>query len=175
MIKAGIAHLWFVTIHPFDDGNGRLTCAITERVLAQSEDSAQRFYSMSAQILKQRNDYYKILERTQKGDTDITDWLCWFLQTLDQALIAAQMTTDKIIDKASFWQNHRQHALNTRQVTMLNNLLTDFYGNLTTKKWSVMTKCSVDIALRDINDLIERGMLKKSEASGRSTSYEVAL
>ena len=146
VIKAGIAHLWFVTIHPFDDGNGRLTRAITERALAQSDDSAQRFYSMSAQILKQRNDYYKILERTKKDDTDITDWLCWFLQTLEQALIAAQ-----------------------------NNLLTDFYGKLATKKWSVMTKCSIDTALRDINDLIEKGMLKKSEASGRSTSYEVAL
>ena len=108
VIKAGIAHLWFVTIHPFDDGNGRLTRAITERVLAQSDDSAQRFYSMSAQILKRRNDYYKILERTQKGDTDITDWLVWFLQTLEQALIAAQTTTNKIINKASFWQAHRQ-------------------------------------------------------------------
>lgn len=175
VIKAGIAHLWFVTIHPFDDGNGRLTRAITERVLAQSDESHQRFYSMSAQILKQRNDYYKILERTQKGDTDITEWLVWFLQTLEQALIAAQKTTDKIINKANFWQTHRQHALNTRQVTMLNILLTDFYGKLTTKKWSVMTKCSIDTALRDINDLIEKGMLKKSEASGRSTSYEVAL
>lgn len=175
VIKAGIAHLWFVTIHPFDDGNGRLTRAITERVLAQSDDSGQRFYSMSAQILKQRNDYYKILERTQKGDTDITDWLCWFLQTLEQALITAQTTTDEIIHKASFWQTHRQHALNTRQVAMLNTLLTDFYGKLTTKKWAVMTKCSIDTALRDINDLIEKGMLKKSEASGRSTSYEVAL
>lgn len=175
VIKAGIAHLWFVTLHPFDDGNGRLTRAITERVLAQSDESHQRFYSMSAQILKQRNDYYKILERTQKGDTDITAWLVWFLQTLEQSLIAAQMTTDKIIHKASFWQTHRQHALNTRQVTMLNALLTDFYGKLTTKKWAVMAKCSIDTALRDINDLIEKGMLKKSEASGRSTSYEVAL
>ncbi|WP_201584258.1 Fic family protein [Psychrobacter immobilis] len=175
VIKAGIAHLWFVTIHPFDDGNGRLTRAITERVLAQSDDSGQRFYSMSAQILKQRNDYYKILERTQKGNTDITDWLCWFLQTLEQALITAQMTTDKIIHKASFWQTHRQHALNTRQVAMLNTLLTGFYGKLTTKKWAVMTKCSIDTALRDINDLINKGMLKKSEASGRSTNYEVAL
>lgn len=175
VIKAGIAHLWFVTIHPFDDGNGRLTRAITERVLAQSDDSGQRFYSMSAQILKQRNDYYKILERAQKGDTDITDWLCWFLQTLEQALITAQTTTDKIIHKASFWQTHRQHALNTRQVAMLNTLLTDFYGKLTTKKWAVMTKCSIDTALRDINDLIDKGMLKKSEASGRSTNYEVAL
>ncbi len=175
VIKAGIAHLLFVTIHPFDDGNGRLTRAITERVLAQSDDSAQRFYSMSAQILKKRNDYYKILERTQKGDTDITDWLVWFLQTLEQALIAAQTTTDKIIHKASFWQTHRQHALNIRQVNMMNTLLTDFYGKLTTKKWAVMTKCSIDTALRDINDLIEKGILKKSEASGRSTSYEVAL
>ena len=175
VIKAGIAHLWFVTIHPFDDGNGRLTRAITERVLAQSDDSTQRFYSMSAQIIKQRNEYYKILERTQKGDADITDWLCWFLQTLEQALIAAQTTTDKIIHKTSFWQTHRQHALNTRQVTMLNTLLTDFYGKLTTKKWAVMTKCSIDTALRDINDLVEKGMLQKSKASGRSTSYEVAL
>ena len=176
VIKAGIAHLWFVTIHPFDDGNGRLARAITERVLAQSEDSAQSFYIMSAQILKQHNDYYKIRKRTQKGNTDITDWLCWFLQMLEQSLIAAQTTTDKIIDKKpSFWQAHRQQGLNTRHVTMLNTLLTDFYGKLTTKKRAVMTKCSIDTALRDINDLIEKGMLKKSEASGRSTSYEVAL
>ena len=144
-------------------------------MLAQSEDSAQRFYSMSAQILKQRDDYYKILERMQKGDADITDWLVWFLQTLEQALIVAQTTTDKIIHKASFWQMHRQHALNTRQAAMLNTLLTDFYGKLTTKKWAVMTKCSIDTALRDINYLIEKGMLKKSQASGRSTSYELAL
>ena len=144
-------------------------------MLAQSDDSAQRFYSMSAQILKKRNDYYKILGRTQKADTDITDWLVWFLQTLEQALIAAQTTTDKIMHKASFWQTHRQHALKTRQVTMLNTLLTDFYGKLTTKKWAVITKCSIDTALRDINDLIEKGVLKKSEASGRSTSYEVVL
>ena len=146
----------------------------TERVLAQSEDSAQRFYSMSAQIIKQREDYYKILERTQKGDTDITAWLCWFLQMLEQALIAAQTAIDKIINKASFWQTHRQHALNTRQVSRLNILLTDFYGKLTTKKWALMNKCSIDTALRNINDLIEKRM-KKSEASGRSMSYEVAL
>ena len=175
VIKAGIAYLWFVTLHPFDDGNGRLTRAITERMLAKSDNSAQRFYSMSAQILKQRNDHYKILERTQKGDTDITDWLVWFLQTLEQALIAAQMTTDKIINKASFWQTHRQHALNSRQVKMLNTLLTDFYGKLTTKKWAVMNKCSIDTALRDINDLVEKGMMQKSVASGRSTSYELVL
>lgn len=175
VIKAGIAHLWFVTLHPFDDGNGRLTRALTERMLAQSDNSAQRFYSMSAQILKQRNDYYKILERTQKGDKDITDWLVWFLQTLEQSLIIAQETTDKIISKAGFWQTHRQHALNDRQVKMLNTLLTDFYGKLTTKKWATMTKCSIDTALRDINDLIEKGMMRKSVASGRSTSYELVL
>lgn len=175
VIKAGIAHLWFVTLHPFDDGNGRLTRALTERMLAQSDNSAQRFYSMSAQILKQRNDYYKILERTQKGDKDITDWLMWFLQTLEQSLVAAQETTDKIISKTGFWQVHRQHALNDRQVKMLNALLTDFYGKLTTKKWATMTKCSIDTALRDINDLIEKGMMQKSVASGRSTSYELIL
>ena len=174
VIKAGIAHLWFVTIHPFDDGNGRLTRAITERVLAQSDDSAQRFYSMSAQILKQRNDYYKILERTQKGGTDITDWLVWFLQTLEQALITAQTTTDTIINKANFWQMYKKHPLNARQINMLNTLLTDFYGKLTTKKWALMTKCSIDTALRDINDLIEKGILKKSNSLGRSTSYEIA-
>ncbi|MDN3398786.1 Fic family protein [Psychrobacter sp. APC 3426] len=175
VIKAGVAHLWFVTLHPFDDGNGRLTRAITERMLAQSDGSMQRFYSMSAQILKQRNEYYKILERTQKGDSDITEWLIWFLQTLEQALLSAQKTTDKIISKASFWQTHRQQSLNPRQVKMLNILLTDFYGKLTTKKWATMTKCSADTALRDINDLVEKGMLEKSAASGRSTSYEVTL
>ncbi|WP_227429788.1 Fic family protein [Psychrobacter sp. I-STPA6b] len=173
VLKAGIAHLWFVTIHPFDDGNGRLTRAITERILAQSDNSTQRFYSMSAQILNQRNDYYQILERTQKGDMDITNWLVWFVKTLELALIEAHQTTDKIIAKAQFWQTHRHHALNERQVKMLNILLTHFYGKLTTKKWATMMKCSPDTALRDINDLIEKGMLKKSEASGRSTSYEV--
>jgi len=175
VIKAGVAHLWFVTLHPFDDGNGRLTRAITERMLAQSDGSVQRFYSMSAQILKQRNEYYKILERTQKGDSDITEWLVWFLQTLEQALLSAQKTTDKIISKASFWQTHRQQSLNPRQVKMLNILLTDFYGKLTTKKWATMTKCSADTALRDINDLVEKGMLEKSAASGRSTTYKVTL
>ncbi|WP_367106863.1 Fic family protein [uncultured Psychrobacter sp.] len=175
VIKAGIAHLWFVTLHPFDDGNGRLTRAITERVLAQSDDSAQRFYSMSAQILKQRNDYYKILERTQKSDSDITGWLVWFLQTLEQALLSALETTDKIVGKAKFWQRHREQALNARQVKMLNILLTNFYGKLTTKKWATMMKCSADTALRDINDLIEKRMLQKSAAAGRSTSYELVL
>lgn len=175
VIKAGIAHLWFVTLHPFDDGNGRLTRAITERMLAKSDGSAQRFYSLSAQILNRRNDYYKVLERTQKGGRDITSWLVWFLETLIDALIAAQATTDRIMDKASFWQTHRHHSLNDRQIKMLNRLMNDFYGKLTTKKWATMTKCSIDTALRDINDLIDKGMLQKSVASGRSTSYEIVL
>ncbi len=175
VIKAGIAHLWFMTLHPFDDGNGRLTRAITERMLAKSEGSAQRFYSLSAQILNRRNEYYKVLERTQKGGRDITSWLVWFLETLIDALIAAQATTDRIMAKASFWQTHRHHSLNDRQIKMLNRLMNDFYGKLTTKKWATMTKCSIDTALRDINDLIDKGMLQKSVASGRSTSYEIAL
>ena len=175
VLKAGIAHLWFVTIHPFDDGNGRLTRAITERVLAQSDNSPQRFYSMSAQILNRRNEYYQILERTQKGDGDITAWLMWFVNTLESALLEAHSTTDKIIAKATFWQTHRHQALNERQVKMLNLLLTSFYGKLTTKKWSVMMKCSVDTALRDINDLVAKDMLRRSTASGRSTSYEVVF
>ena len=173
VIKAGIAHLWLVTLHPFDDGNGRITRAVTERMLAKSDESAQRFYSMSAYILTKRNDYYKMLERTQKGDRDITAWLMWFLQALEQALLDAQTTTDKIINKANFWQTHRQHSLNARQIKMLNVLLTDFYGKMTTKKWATMTKCSIDTALRDINDLIDKGMLQKSKSSGRSTNYEI--
>lgn len=175
VIKAGIAHLWFITLHPFDDGNGRLTRAITERVLAQSDGSAQRFYSLSAQILKKREDYYRILERSQKGDCDITEWLVWFLETLEQALINAHETTDKIVVKARFWQTHRHQALNERQARMLNSLLTDFFGKLTTKKWATMNKCSNDTALRDINDLLAKGMLKKSSTAGRSTHYEVVF
>lgn len=130
---------------------------------------------MSAQILKQRNDYYKILERTQKGGKDITNWLVWFLQAIEQSFVAAQETTYKIISKLSFWQVHRQRALNDRQVKMLNILLTDFYGKLTTKKWATITKCSIDTALRDINDLIRKSMMQKSVESGRSTSYELVL
>lgn len=130
---------------------------------------------MSAQILTQRNDYYKILKRTQKGDHDLTYWRVWFIETLEQALINAETTTDTIVNNTQFWQTHQMQALNDRQVKMLNMLLTSFYGKLTTKKWASMTKCSIDTALRDINDLIEKGMLRKSEALGRSTSYEVAL
>lgn len=175
VLKAGIAHLWFVTLHPFDDGNGRLTRAITERVLAQSDGCKQRFYSLSAEILQHRNDYYHILEQTQKGDMDITDWLVWFVQTLEKALVSAEQKTQKIMAKAKFWQEHREVALNDRQAKMLNLLLTDFYGTLTTTKWAKICKCSRDSALRDINDLVTKKMLRKSESGGRSASYEIVL
>ncbi|WP_278932199.1 Fic family protein [Moraxella osloensis] len=173
-LKAGIAHLWFVTLHPFEDGNGRLTRAITERMLAKSDGSGRRFYSMSAQILATRSDYYMILESTQKGLTSTTDWLVWFLQTLDQALTMALTRTQRTVDKAQFWHRHRYTTFNERQVMMINRLWGDFFGKLTTKKWAMMTKTSPDTALRDINDLVDKGILIKSAASGRSQSYELS-
>lgn len=174
-IKAGIAHLWFVTLHPFDDGNGRITRAITERLLAKSDNSPQRFYSMSAQILNQRADYYHILESTQKGFTSITDWLVWFLNSLSHALEQALVRSERIVAKAQFWYEHQHSHLNERQVLMLNKLWSDFYGKLTTKKWATITKTSPDTALRDINDLINKGILQKSESSGRSQSYDLVM
>ena len=173
-LKAGIAHLWFVTLHPFEDGNGRLTRAITERMLAKSDGSGRRFYSMSAQILATRSEYYTILESTQKGLTSTTDWLVWFLQTLDQALTMALTRTQRTVDKAQFWHRHRNTTFNERQVMMINRLWGDFFGKLTTKKWAAMTKTSADTALRDINDLVEKGVLVKSAESGRSQSYDLA-
>ena len=173
-LKAGIAHLWFVTLHPFEDGNGRLTRAITERMLAKSDGSGRRFYSMSAQILTTRSEYYTILESTQKGLTSITDWLVWFLQTLDQALTTALTRTQRTVDKAQFWHRHRNTTFNERQVIMINRLWGDFFGKLTTKKWAAMTKTSPDTALRDINDLVDKGVLIKSAESGRSQSYELS-
>ncbi|MFW2176883.1 MULTISPECIES: Fic family protein [unclassified Moraxella] len=173
LIKAGIAHLWFITIHPFDDGNGRLTRAITERALANSDGSPQRFYSLSAQILLDRKSYYEILEKTQKGDNHITDWLVWFLTTLNHALIHALVATDKIMFKAKFWQVHSKVSFNDRQTLMLNKLLTDFYGSLTTKKWAIITKVSADTALRDINDLIDKGVLQKNLGKGKNITYQL--
>ena len=173
-IKAGIAHLWFVTLHPFEDGNGRLTRAITERMLAKSDGSGRRFYSMSAQILATRSEYYTILESTQKGLTSTTDWLVWFLQTLEQTLTMALTRTQRTVDKAQFWHTHRHTTFNERQVMMINRLWGDFFGKLTTKKWAAMTKTSADTALRDINDLVEKGVLVKSAESGRSQSYDLA-
>lgn len=172
-VKAGIAHLWFVTLHPFDDGNGRLTRAITERLLAKSDDSPQRFCSMSAQILASRRDYYEILKHTQKGIVSINDWLVWFLQSLEKSLIDSLNTCQIIIKKAQFWHNHRTTPLNERQLLMINKLWGDFYGKLTSRKWASITKVSADTALRDINDLIDKGILKKSAESGRSQNYEL--
>jgi Fic family protein len=174
VLKAGLAHLWFVTIHPFDDGNGRIARAIADLGLARSEHSTQRFYSMSAQIRRERNDYYAILERVQKGTMDVTAWMEWFLGCLGRAIDGAETTLAAVFRKARFWQEHRDVSINDRQRVMLNRLLDGFEGKLTTSKWAVITKCSSDTALRDILDLVGRGVLVRNLGSGRSTSYSLA-
>ncbi len=174
VLKSAIAHLWFVTIHPFEDGNGRIARAISDMLLARSEDSGQRFYSMSAQIREERNSYYKILELTQRSSTlDITQWLEWFLACLNRALMSAESTISDVINKARFWDIHEEASLNDRQRLMLNKLLENFEGKLTTSKWAKMAKTSQDTALRDILDLVERQILVKDEGGGRSTSYSL--
>lgn len=173
LLKAGLGHLWFVTLHPFDDGNGRLARAIGDLLLARADGSPQRFYSLSAQIQRERKGYYDILERTQRGPMDVTDWLMWFLDTLHRAVDHAQLTLDAVLIKARFWQRWATMPLNERQAKLLNRLLDGFEGKLTSSKWAAIAKCSPDTALRDINDLLERGILRKSEAGGRSTSYEL--
>ncbi|MDO4683824.1 MAG: Fic family protein [Lautropia sp.] len=171
LIKAGLGHLWFVTLHPFDDGNGRIARAIGDLLLARTDGSPQRFYSLSAQIQRERKAYYEILEHTQKGGMDVTGWLAWFLDTLHRALDQAQHTLDTVLARASFWQRWAATPLNERQVKLLNRLLDGFEGKLTSSKWAAIARCSPDTALRDINDLLARGMLRKSDAGGRSTSY----
>jgi Fic family protein len=171
VIKAGIAHLWFVIIHPFSDGNGRIARAITDMQLARADQSPQRFYSMSTQIRNERNVYYEILEKTQKGGLDITGWLEWFLNCLDRSIIATDETLANVIRKARFWESLKTHSLNDRQRKMLNLLVDGFDGNLTSSKWAKITKTSQDTASRDIQDLIEKGILMKDAAGGRSTSY----
>ena len=173
VLKAGLAHLWFVTIHPFDDGNGRLARAIADLSLARSEHSAQRFYSMSAQIRRERKDYYDILERTQKGTMDVTEWMGWFLGCLARAIDGTQTTLSTVLRKARFWQAQRDVSINERQRVMLNRLLEGFEGRLTTSKWATIAKCSSDTALRDILDLVERGLLMRNPGAGRSTSYSL--
>lgn len=173
LIKAAMAHLWFVTIHPFDDGNGRIARAIADMQLARADGSPQRFYSMSAQIRKERNEYYSILETTQKGSMDITSWLIWFLQCLDRAINATDETLAAVLNKAKFWERHSGTMLNERQRTMLNKLLDGFEGKLNTSKWARITKTSNDTALRDIQDLMDKNILEKDIGSGRSTSYVV--
>jgi Fic family protein len=173
VLKAAIAHLWFVTIHPFDDGNGRITRALTDMLLAQSDKSNQRFYSMSAQIRIERKQYYEILEKTQRGNLNITNWLQWFLQCLINALNNTESVLNKVLFKGNFWNKHSITIMNERQKKLLNMLLDNFDGKLTSSKWAKITKCSKETAIRDINDLIEKGILQKEEEGGRSTNYEL--
>ena len=174
VLKAGIAHLRFVTIHPFDDGNGRIARAIADLCLARSERSSQRFYSMSAQIRKERGAYYQVLERTQKADTNITPWLTWFLECLGRAIDGAETLLASILSKARFWESLAASPMNDRQRLILNKLLDGFEGKLTSSKWAKLTKSSQDTAQRDINDLVQRGILMRSAEGGRSTSYDLA-
>jgi Fic family protein len=171
VLKSAIAHFWFVTIHPFEDGNGRIARAIADMQLARADKTAQRFYSMSAQIRVERNDYYDILEQTQKGSLDITEWLEWFLKCLGRSFDQVEATLQQVHRKTKFWDAIGHIELNIRQQTMLNKLLDGFEGKLNTSKWAKMTKCSTDTALRDIQDLIAKQILVKEEAGGRSTSY----
>jgi Fic family protein len=171
VLKAAIAHLWFVTIHPFEDGNGRIARAITDMQLARADETSSRFYSMSAQIREERKAYYEILEKTQKGSLDITVWLEWFLECLGRALAITDQTLASVIRKAKLWENPATASLNPRQRLLLNKLLDGFEGKLTSSKWAKIAKCSQDTAIRDIQDLIERGILVKEAAGGRSTSY----
>ena len=171
VLKAALAHLWFITIHPFDDGNGRIARVISDMELARSENSSQRFYSLSSQIQAERNDYYRILETTQKGDLDITPWLEWFLGCLNRAIEGAETTLSSVLYKAGYWKILNSFSLNQRQKKVLSRMLDGFEGKLTSSKWATITKTSPDTALRDINDLVEKGILARGDAGGRSTSY----
>lgn len=171
LVKAGLAHLWFVTLHPFDDGNGRMARAVGDLFLARADSSPQRFYSLSAQIQRERKDYYDILERTQKGTLDVTQWLTWFLVTLYRAIESSHSTLEKVLVKALFWQRLAGVALNERQVKLLNRMLDGLEGKLTSSKWAAIAKCSPDTALRDITQLMALGVLQKSNGAGRSTGY----
>ena len=173
VIKSAIAHFWFVTIHPFDDGNGRIARAIADMMLARSEKSSQRFYSMSSQIQRERKAYYDVLEHCQKGTLDITVWVEWFLTCLKHAIVASEDTLEAVLSKARFWKTHAEESFNDRQRLILNRLLDGFDGKLTSSKWAKLAKCSQDTALRDITDLLNRQILAKDEAGGRSTGYEL--
>ena len=173
VLKAAVAHLWFVTVHPFDDGNGRIARAVTDMLLARSDGSPQRFYSMSAQIRVERKGYYDVLEKTQQGSLDITDWLGRCLNRLNHALPATDAMLSEVLSKATFWKKHSDTVFNERQKMMLNKLFNQFDGKLTTTKWAKIAKCSQDTALRDIQDLMAKDVLAKEEAGGRSTGYVV--
>lgn len=173
VLKAAVAHLWFVTVHPFEDGNGRISRALSDMLLARSDEQTNRFYSMSTQIRKERNSYYEILEKTQKGAMEITNWLEWFLNCLLHSIENSEKLLEKIMLKHSFWIKHTGLTINDRQRKVLNLLMDDFEGVLSTTKWAKIGKCSQDTALRDIQDLMEKGILMKSPQGGRSTNYEL--
>ncbi len=175
ILRAAIAHLWFVTVHPFDDGNGRMARTITEMMLARADQSSQRFYSLSSEIMRQRKAYYEALELAQKGDTDITAWLLWFLQALLGALKYSLKTTERVLQKADFWRNHQDAEINERQRKIINRLWDGFEGKLTTQKYAKINHCSQDTALRDIQDLIVKLILRKTDEGGRSTNYELVV
>lgn len=173
VLKAAVAHLWFVTIHPFSDGNGRLARTITDILLAKADATPYRFYSMSAQIALERQDYYEMLEQTQKGSLDITQWIVWFVKMVDKAIESSMETISRTLSKASFWESNRHIAMNERQTKMINMLWDGFEDKLTTSKWAKINKCSTDTALRDIQDLVGKGILVRTDAGGRSTGYEL--
>jgi len=173
VLKAAIAHFWFIIIHPFDDGNGRIARALSDMLLARSEENSQRFYSLSNQILIEKKVYYEILQKVQHSRGDITQWLDWFLNCLYRALKSTEKTMSKVLQKADFWDKHKETVLNSRQRLVLNKLIDGFDGKLKTSKWAKITKCSADTALRDIKDLIEKGILKQEKSGGRSTNYEL--
>lgn len=174
LLRSGIAHLWFVTIHPFDDGNGRIARTIADLALAQMEGTGQRFYSMSAQIQRERSQYYEILERTQRGSLDITAWLSWFVQCYGRAIDAAEVAAQGVLGKAEFWRRFTSEPMSARQKSVLNRFMDGFEGNLSAKKWAAIGKCSVDTAQRDINDLLKRGILVRNPGGSKRTSYSVA-
>ena len=175
VLKAAVAHFWFIIIHPFDDGNGRIARAISDMLLARSENTSQRFYSLSNQILTERKVYYEVFQKVQHSKGDITEWLDWFLNCLYRALIATEENLKLILKKADFWDKHKETILNSRQRLMLNKILDGFDGKLKTSKWAKISKCSADTALRDIKDLIEKGIFIQEDSGGRSTNYVLNL
>jgi Fic family protein len=175
VLKAALAHFWFITLHPFADGNGRLARAITDLLLAQADGQHRRFYSMSAAINAQKKEYYRILESCQRGDSDISEWMLWFLQVLMTTLQQADAQLDLLLSKARFWEKHRHLPLNPRQTRMVNRVFDGFEGHLTSSKWAKMEKCSTDTALRDLQDLVAKGVLKQAIGGGRSTHYTLVL
>jgi len=171
VLKSAIAHFWFIIIHPFDDGNGRIARAISDMLLARSENSSERFYSLSNQIQQEKNVYYETLKTEQHSEGDITKWLVWFLTCLKHALLETEESMQNIVRKAAFWEKHKETSINERQRLMINKLFDDFFGKLSSSKWAKITKTSTDTALRDIKDLIEKGVLQQEEGGGRNANY----